>query len=110
MPGVGLPPRRSLEARIPGGSKHVLRIVITEMTTVRRKAWIGVLTVALLLLAAGCGAGEGRGDYGGEHPDYEKALAGAPPALAAVHRQGNELLGGGRDAFERRIEALRGYP
>ena len=59
--------------------------------------------------SAGCGSGQG-GDYGGEHPDYEKALAGSPPPLAALHRQGNELLGGGQDAYEKRIAALRGYP
>jgi len=73
------------------------------------KAWIGTL-MAVTLLAAGCGSGEGGGDYGGEHPDYEKALAGAPPPLAALHRQANELLDGGRDAYEKRIQTLRGYP
>ena len=79
------------------------------MALVRRKALIGAL-LAVSLLAAGCGSGEGDGDHGGGHPDYKKALAGSPPPLAALHRQGNELLGGGRDAFEKRIEALRGYP
>jgi thiol-disulfide isomerase/thioredoxin len=62
------------------------------------------------VFAAGCGSGGSSGDYGGAHPDYEKALAGAPPPLAALHREGNELLDGGRDAYEKRIEALRGYP
>lgn len=66
--------------------------------------------VALAVLAAGCGAGESGGNYGGEHPDYGKALAGSPAPLAALHDQGNELLGGGQDAYEKRIEALRGYP
>ena len=50
------------------------------------------------------------GDYGGEHPDYAKALAGSPPPLAALHAQANQLLAGGLDAYERRIAALRGYP
>jgi cytochrome c biogenesis protein CcmG/thiol:disulfide interchange protein DsbE len=60
------------------------------------------------LLVAGCGgAGEGEG---GGHPDYAKALAGAPPALAALHRQADRLLPGGADAYEKRIAALRGYP
>jgi cytochrome c biogenesis protein CcmG, thiol:disulfide interchange protein DsbE len=61
-----------------------------------------------VLLFAGCGAS--GGDYGGEHPDYATALAGSPPLLAALHRQANELLGGGKDAYEERIAALRGYP
>jgi len=80
------------------------------MDAVGLNARIGLAALlAGAVLIAGCGAGE-SGDYGGEHPDYEKALAGAPAPLAALHRQGNELLGGGRDAYERRIEALRGYP
>ena len=80
------------------------------MTAVGLNARIGVAAMlALAVLAAGCGSGEG-GDYGGEHPDYEKALAGSPAPLAALHRQGNELLGGGQDAYEKRIQALRGYP
>jgi cytochrome c biogenesis protein CcmG, thiol:disulfide interchange protein DsbE len=61
------------------------------------------------LAASGCGASQG-GDYGGEHPDYAKALAGSPAPLAALHAQGNRLLPGGVDAFKRRIGALEGYP
>jgi thiol-disulfide isomerase/thioredoxin len=61
------------------------------------------------LAIAGCGSSQG-GDYGGQHPDYAKALAGSPPALAALHRQADELLPGGKDAYEARIAALHGYP
>ena len=74
------------------------------MTMVGRKALCGAL-LAVLLVVGGCGE-----DGGGGHPDYAKALAGAPAPLAALHRQGNELLGGGRAAYEKRIESLRGYP
>jgi cytochrome c biogenesis protein CcmG, thiol:disulfide interchange protein DsbE len=69
---------------------------------------IALLTAAAL--AAGCGPADSGGDYGGQHPDYGKALAGAPPPLAALYRQANRILPGGADAFDRRIEALRGYP
>jgi thiol-disulfide isomerase/thioredoxin len=72
-----------------------------------------VLGLALALLAAlslaGCGSGAG-GEYGGKHPDYAKALAGSPPPLAALHRQANQLLAGGADAYQQRIAALGGYP
>jgi thiol-disulfide isomerase/thioredoxin len=61
------------------------------------------------LLAGGCGSSAG-GDYGGSHPDYAKALAGSPPALAALHKQANDLLGGGQEAFEKRLGRLHGYP
>lgn len=72
-----------------------------------------LLAPAALALAAflggGCGSGESGGSRG-SHPSYEKALAGAPAPLAALHRQANELLPGGAVAYEQRIEQLRGYP
>lgn len=37
-------------------------------------------------------------------------LAGAPPALAALHRQANALLPGERAALRARLHALRGHP
>lgn len=75
----------------------------------------GGVGLALLLGAAaialsGVGCGSSSGDYGGDHPDYAKALAGSPPALAALHAQGNRLLSGGLDSYEGRIAALHGYP
>lgn len=69
---------------------------------------LAALTLAALL-GSGCGSSEG-GDSGGTPPDYEQALAGAPAPLAALHRQANELLPGGSEAYEKRIEQLRGYP
>lgn len=71
-----------------------------------------MVLAALALLssvAAGCGSSSG-GDYGGQHPDYATALAGSPPPLAALHKQANELIPGGTDAYESRIAALKGYP
>jgi thiol-disulfide isomerase/thioredoxin len=61
------------------------------------------------LLASGCGASASDGS-GASHPDYAKALAGAPAPLAALHEQENDLLPGGLDAYEKRISRLRGYP
>lgn len=87
-----------------------VRIVIKELTKVTRQLAIGLaLTAIAALTSAGCGAST-NGDYGGEHPDYATALAGSPPPLAALHRQANELLPGGSEAFERRIAELEGYP
>jgi len=62
-----------------------------------------------VLVGSGCG-GSSAGDYGGKHPDYTKALAGSPPALAALHAQADQLLPGGTAAFEQRIASLKGYP
>ena len=66
-----------------------------------------MVMVALALIAGGCGSSNSEG---GKHPDYAKALVGAPAPLAALHRQANDLLPGGVDAYEKRIVALRGYP
>lgn len=58
---------------------------------------------------SGCGSSSDQ-DYGGQHPDYAKALAGSPAPLAALHRQADQLLPGGQEGFERRLASLRGYP
>lgn len=69
-------------------------------------ARIALFLALVALLGAGCGASEGDGS----HPDYAKALAGAPRPLASLYSQGNELLDGGQAAYERRLRSLRGYP
>jgi thiol-disulfide isomerase/thioredoxin len=79
------------------------------MRSVRNLRFALLAAIAAALLAAGCGAATG-GDYGGGHPDYEKALAGSPPPLAALHAQADKLLPGGSDAFEKRIAALKSFP
>lgn len=75
-----------------------------------RKLAIGLMSVAAAgLVAVGCGEADGGGT-GGKHPDYAKALAGAPAPLAALYEEGSELLPGGNDAFEKRLATLRGHP
>jgi cytochrome c biogenesis protein CcmG, thiol:disulfide interchange protein DsbE len=39
-----------------------------------------------------------------------EAYASAPAPLRALYEQSNELLGGGKDAFEDRLRELRGHP
>jgi cytochrome c biogenesis protein CcmG/thiol:disulfide interchange protein DsbE len=69
---------------------------------------LGVLALTALLYA-GCGSSDDGGS-GGAPPNYAKALAGAPAPLDALYEQANELLPGGADAYEKRVEQLRGYP
>jgi thiol-disulfide isomerase/thioredoxin len=80
------------------------------MTTVRRHWKSGAYLLVLTLVLAGCSASADGGEYGGKHPDYKRALAGSPAPLAALHRQANRLLPGGKEAFEKRIASLKGYP
>jgi cytochrome c biogenesis protein CcmG/thiol:disulfide interchange protein DsbE len=70
-----------------------------------------IVAAAVLGCAALLGAcGDDEEPYGSAPPDYAKALGGAPPPLARLYAQPNELLSGGVDAFERRLEELRGFP
>lgn len=63
---------------------------------------------AIVFLVA-CGSNSG-GDASSSPPDYAKKLGGSPPELAAIHEQANELLGGGLDAFNQKIDGLKGFP
>jgi cytochrome c biogenesis protein CcmG, thiol:disulfide interchange protein DsbE len=73
------------------------------------------LTLALALAAglvitltvAACGSSSG-GDTT-PPPNYKTALKGAPAPLAKLYSEANELLPGGKDAFEKRVGDL-GYP
>ena len=116
MPGVRfLPSRRSQAAQVPLTRPPYCRQrpQMDEFKGKRLRIGRPAAGVALLLAAAvavaGCGSSAG-GDYGGRHPDYAKALAGSPPALAALHRQADDLLPGGNSAYEARLAKLRGYP
>jgi cytochrome c biogenesis protein CcmG/thiol:disulfide interchange protein DsbE len=81
-----------------------------ERMSARLRPLPALVALALaILLGIGCGGG-GDEEFDGSHPDYAKALAGSPAPLAALYKQGNELLDGGKDAYEKRITTLRGYP
>ncbi|HEX3241181.1 MAG TPA: TlpA disulfide reductase family protein [Solirubrobacterales bacterium] len=69
-----------------------------------------LIALALAALAmAGCGT-SGEDGSGSKPPDYKRLLAGSPAPLAALHKQANQLLPGGNDAYEERLAALAGYP
>jgi cytochrome c biogenesis protein CcmG/thiol:disulfide interchange protein DsbE len=70
-----------------------------------RVAFAASLAAAAL---AGCGADEPQS--AASPAEYERALADAPPPLARLYAQPNELLSGGPKAFERTLSGLRGYP
>ena len=72
-----------------------------------RAAALAALACAAILGA--CGKAEPKSASPGTAAT-RKALAGSPAPLAALHRQGNRLLPGGADAFEKRLAELKGYP
>jgi cytochrome c biogenesis protein CcmG/thiol:disulfide interchange protein DsbE len=74
-------------------------------------ATAALVSCAALALGA-CGDGEGAGNPDSElTPEQATApLEGASPQLTAVREEANELLGGGTDAFNARLDELRGTP
>jgi cytochrome c biogenesis protein CcmG, thiol:disulfide interchange protein DsbE len=78
-----------------------------------RAARVALPTAVLLaaLAIAGC-AGSNSGNPDSRlTPDQAKApLSGAPPQLAAIRAQADQLLDGGSDAFDARLDQLRGIP
>jgi cytochrome c biogenesis protein CcmG/thiol:disulfide interchange protein DsbE len=66
-----------------------------------------VAGLALVAFVAGCGSSGGGGST--THPNYAKVLKGAPAPLATLYGEADELLPGGKDAFEQRVASL-GYP
>jgi cytochrome c biogenesis protein CcmG/thiol:disulfide interchange protein DsbE len=63
------------------------------------------------LVASGCGgSGAGNPDSRLSHDQATAPLQGAPPQLAEIRSQADELLGGGTDAFDQRLEQLHGFP
>jgi len=64
---------------------------------------------AAISLAACGGAGHPR-SAAPSPAAAARALAGSPPALAALHRESGALLGGGAKAFRAGLVALRGHP
>ena len=70
-------------------------------------ALAAVLVVGLL--QAGGKEAEPAGS-GPSQAEVDRALAGAPAPLAALHETAGELLPSGREDFRSRLRALRGYP
>jgi cytochrome c biogenesis protein CcmG/thiol:disulfide interchange protein DsbE len=79
----------------------------------RRSARLAVVLAALLAVGAlaACGDDDAGNPDSELTPEQASApLEGAPAPLVAIREQANELLDGGKPAFERRLEELRGIP
>ena len=71
----------------------------------RRFAVAAAVASAALALAA-CGSSDSTSPA----PDYEPALKQAPPALADLYANGDEVVGGGEDAYDAALEGVEGHP
>ena len=76
---------------------------------------VTLLGVAALAAALVVGLSQAGGEDAPEGPRFDpeqaqRDLRGAPPKLAGLHAQSGELLSGGKEAFDRRLRALRGHP
>lgn len=69
----------------------------------------GAVVVAVVVLAITRGGSSQPRSAAPSRSAQEKAFAGSPPPLASVHADASELLGGGTDAFKRRLASLKGY-
>ena len=79
--------------------------------------FLPLLFVLAALGVGACGDGDDPADPASGNPgskatesEFDRALADAPPRLAAVYAHGDALLDGGVEAFEAQLEKLRGHP
>lgn len=81
----------------------------------KRRTLAVLLGAVALVVVLAIGLSQRPEDESGDTPrlslaQQQKALAGSPPELAALHAQAGELLGGGKDALRARLAALKGRP
>jgi cytochrome c biogenesis protein CcmG, thiol:disulfide interchange protein DsbE len=70
----------------------------------------GLVALLAVLAIAGCGSSNGNPDSRLTAEQAKAPISGAPPQLASIRAQASQLLEGGKDAFNTRIEGLRGTP
>lgn len=70
---------------------------------------VALAALASAVAATACG-GEGEATNSAPAPDYDRALADAPPQLAALHARAGERVEGGPEAFRRQLSELEGFP
>ena len=79
----------------------------------RSKATAALASGLAALALVACGSEDSTSVDPGtsaEAPDYERALAQAPPELAALYEDGPALIEGGEEAYDATLESVRGFP
>jgi cytochrome c biogenesis protein CcmG/thiol:disulfide interchange protein DsbE len=75
-----------------------------------RASFAAAALLAALAMAGCGGSNSGNPDSRLTAEQAKAPIPGAPPQLASIRAQGNQLLDGGKDAFQTRLETLRGTP
>ena len=90
---------------------YALMVIFDKCTRRPARAALGVAALAAVLLVAGCGSsGAGNPDSRISMQQATQPISSAPPQLASIRAQGNQLLSGGSDAFDQRLQGLHGTP
>jgi thiol-disulfide isomerase/thioredoxin len=72
---------------------------------------LALASLLAVLAVAGCGSSNnGNPDSRLTLEQAKAPISGAPPQLAEIRSQASQLLDGGKDAFDARLEQLRGTP
>jgi thiol-disulfide isomerase/thioredoxin len=87
-----------------------MTVRLNEYMSGRKHLPATLLVAAAALIPFACGDDDEGGSAASTPADLEAVTQGAPPKLAALHDQADELLPGGTAAFEDRLDELRGYP
>jgi cytochrome c biogenesis protein CcmG, thiol:disulfide interchange protein DsbE len=75
------------------------------------RAALALASLLAVLAVAGCGSSNnGNPDSRLTLEQAKAPISGAPPQLAEIRSQASQLLDGGKDAFDTRLEQLRGTP
>lgn len=85
---------------------------MNSLRSTPRNALAGLAAALLgVIVLAGCaGGGGGNPDSNLSLQEATQPLTGAAPQLTSIRSQANQLLDGGKDAFDQRIQALHGTP
>jgi thiol-disulfide isomerase/thioredoxin len=90
---------------------YSLKVIFRSVAKRPARAALSVAALVAAIAVVGCGnSGAGNPDSRLSVEQAKQPLSGAPPQLASIRAQADQLLSGGSDAFDQRLQALRGTP
>ncbi len=89
---------------------YSLSVKANSLPRLYARVVLALAALLAVLATAGCGSNNGNPDSRLTAEQAKAAIPGAPPPLASIRAQASQLLEGGKDAFNTRLETLRGTP